>query len=95
MCKPLKFQTEIIWSNIIHSLNYWTLGCKDIGFVKSEFMGNKSYKETHIYSLGVERRNFVTLKQNIKGKMINIAWEVTVSMNKCGILSIKEEDWKI
>ena len=40
-CKLLKFQTLIIWSNIIYSLEYLrstTLGCKDKGIRKSEFV---------------------------------------------------------
>ena len=39
-CKPLIFQTQFIWSNIIHILKflrYTTLGCKDRGIRKSEF----------------------------------------------------------
>jgi len=40
-CKLLKFQTLIILSNIIYSLEYLrstTLGCKDKGIRKSEFV---------------------------------------------------------
>ena len=46
-CKPLKYQTLIIWSNNIHSLKYlWstTLGSKDKRFVaKTQFL--------HVYLL--------------------------------------------
>ena len=41
LCKPLIFQTMIIWSNTIHSLKYQrftTLGCKDKGIRISEFV---------------------------------------------------------
>ena len=40
-CKPLIFQTIIIWSKMIDSLKYLrspTLKCKDIGKRKSEFV---------------------------------------------------------
>ena len=40
-CKPLIFQTQIIWSNRIHSLKYLrsaTFGSKDIVIRKSEFV---------------------------------------------------------
>ena len=40
-CKPLIFQTIIIWSKMIDSLKYLrspTLKCKDIGIRKSEFV---------------------------------------------------------
>ena len=40
-CKPLIFQTQIIWSNRIHSLKYLrsaTFGSKDIVIIKSEFV---------------------------------------------------------
>ena len=40
-CKPLIFQTQIIWSNRIHSLKYLrsaTFGSKDIMIRKSEFV---------------------------------------------------------
>ena len=41
LCKPLKFQTYIIWSNRNHSLKYQrstTFDCKDIEVWKSEFV---------------------------------------------------------
>ena len=37
-CKPLIFQTQVFWSSRMHSLKYLrstTLGCKDIGILKS------------------------------------------------------------
>jgi len=40
-CRLLIFQTKIIWCNIIQSLKYLrssTLGCRDIGIRKSEFV---------------------------------------------------------
>ena len=40
-CKPMIFQTQIIWSNRIHSLKYLrstTLICRDKGIKKSEFV---------------------------------------------------------
>ena len=40
-CKPLIFQTQIIWSNRIHSLKYLryaTFGSKDLVIRKSEFV---------------------------------------------------------
>ena len=41
LCKPLIFQTMIIWSNTINSLKcqkFTTLGCKDKGIRISEFV---------------------------------------------------------
>ena len=41
LCKPLIFQTNIIWSKMIHSLKYRkfpTFECKDIRITKSEFV---------------------------------------------------------
>jgi len=40
-CRLLIFQTKIIWCNKIHSLKYLrstTLGCRDIGIIKLEFV---------------------------------------------------------
>ena len=48
--KPLIFQTCIIWSNRIHSLKYLrftTLGCKDKGIRKSEFVTKTQFKWTN------------------------------------------------
>ena len=45
-CKPLIFQTQIIWSNRIHSLKYLrsaTFGCKDIVIRKSEFVAKTQF----------------------------------------------------
>ena len=39
--KPFIFQTYMIWANISHSLKYlssMSLGCKDIGIIKSKFV---------------------------------------------------------
>ena len=51
-CKPLKFQTNAHCSYIIHILKYQrstTLGCKDIGIIKSEFVAKIENKETLIF----------------------------------------------
>ena len=57
-CKPLIFQTYIIWPNRINSLKYlWstTLGCQDIGtrifeFVaKTQFISKKVLKFSNLY----------------------------------------------
>ena len=45
-CKPLIFQTQIFWSNRIHSLKYLrsaTFGCKDIVIRKSEFVAKTQF----------------------------------------------------
>ena len=45
-CKPLIFQTQIIWSNKIHSLKYLrsaTFGSKDIVIRKSEFVAKTQF----------------------------------------------------
>ena len=45
-CKPLQFQTSIIWYNNIHSLKYLrstTVGCKDIRIIKSEFVAKTQF----------------------------------------------------
>jgi len=45
-CKPLIFQTQIIWSNRIHSLKYLrsaTFGSKDIVIRKSEFVAKTQF----------------------------------------------------
>jgi len=45
-CKPLIFQTQIIWSNKIHSLKYLrsaTFGSKDIVIIKSEFVAKTQF----------------------------------------------------
>ena len=45
-CKLIKFQTLIIWSNIIYSLKCLrstTLGCKDIRIGKSEFVAKTQF----------------------------------------------------
>ena len=46
LCKLLICQTQIIWSIRIHSLKYLkstTLGCKDIGIRKSEFVAKTQF----------------------------------------------------
>ena len=53
-CIPLIFQTQIIWSNRIHSLKYLrsaTFGSKDIGIRKSEFVAKTQflYCKTHFF----------------------------------------------
>ena len=45
-CKPLIFQTKMIWSIRIHSFKYLrstTLGCKDIRSRKSEFVAKTQF----------------------------------------------------
>ena len=45
-CKPLIFQTYIIWSNRNHSLKYQrytTFGCKDIEIRKFEFVAKTQF----------------------------------------------------
>ena len=45
-CKPLIFQTQITWSNRIHSLKYLrsaTFGSKDIVIRKSEFVAKTQF----------------------------------------------------
>ena len=45
-CKPLIFQTQIIWSNRIHSLKYLryaTFGSKEIVIGKSEFVAKTQF----------------------------------------------------
>ena len=47
-CKPLIFQTLIIWSNRIHILKYLrftTFGCSDLGIWKSEFVAKTQFLE--------------------------------------------------
>ena len=45
-CRLLIFQTKIIWCNRIYSLKYlrsMTLGCRDIGIRKSEFVSKTQF----------------------------------------------------
>ena len=45
-CRLLIFQTKIIWCNRIHSLKYiryTTLGCRNIGIRKSEFVSKTQF----------------------------------------------------
>ena len=59
-CKPLIFQTQIIWSNRIHSLKYLrsaTFGSKDNMIRKSEF----GAKAQFLYNHKSKSRNFLTL----------------------------------
>ena len=45
-CRLLIFQTKIIWCNRIHSLKFLrstTLGCRDIGIRKSEFVSKTQF----------------------------------------------------
>ena len=61
-CKPLIFQTIIIWSKMIHSLKYLrspTIKCKDIGIRKSEL---------------VTKTKFLWEKYDFN-QLSNIAWE--------------------
>ena len=51
-CKPLIFQTQIIWSNRIHSLKYLrsaTFGSKDIEIRKSKFVAKTQFLLTFVY----------------------------------------------
>ena len=53
-CKPLIFQTLIIWSSWIYSLKYLrstTLGCKDLGSWKSEFVAKDSIPLDHFWDV--------------------------------------------
>ena len=57
-CKPLIFQTKTIWSYRIHSLKYqrsFTLGCKDIGIEKLEFVAKTPLSYTFDF-ISFERR---------------------------------------
>ena len=51
-CKPLMFQTIIIWSKRIHSLKYQrssTLNYKEIGIRKLEFVAKTQFQSLHLY----------------------------------------------
>ena len=67
-CKPLIFQTQIIWSNTIHSLKYLrsaTFGSKDIVIRKSEFVAktqllcHKLFFRLCLYHRDVSSTHFV------------------------------------
>ena len=57
-CRLLIFQTKISWCNRIHSLKYLrstTLGCRDIGIRKSEFV-----KSVRSINLSLKYQSFTT-----------------------------------
>jgi len=61
-CKPLIFQTQIIWSNRIHSLKYLrstTFGSKDIINRKSEFVAKTQFLCDLVAPLWEKQRNWV------------------------------------
>ena len=61
-CKPLIFQTQIIWSNRIHTLKYLryaTFDSKDIVIRKSEFAAKTQFLYTKIHKYAICIKVFV------------------------------------
>ena len=74
-CKPMIFQTQIIWSNRIHSLKYLrsaTLGCKDTVIKNSEFVAKTQFlKRKDVKTM----RNFATKKMRQFRKIKNFLYK--------------------
>ena len=69
-CKPLIFQTQIIWSNKIHSLKYLrsaTFGSKDIVIRKFEFVAKTQFLRRLIWKAFFKMLviDFFTIMSNI------------------------------
>ena len=65
----LIFQTEIFWPNRIESLKYLratTLGCKDIGIRKSEFVAKTQFLLIRIYHLLIEKYSWKYYRCRLK-----------------------------
>ena len=60
-CKPLIFQTQIIWSNRIHTLKYLryaTFDSKDIVIKKLEFVAKTQFLYTKIHKYAILCKSF-------------------------------------
>ena len=74
-CKPMIFQTQIIWSNRIHSLKYprsATLGCKDTGIKNSEFVAKTQFRKRKDVKT---MRNFATKQMRQFRKIKNFLYK--------------------
>ena len=88
-CISLIFQTQIISSNIIHSLKYLrstTISCKDIGIRKSEFVAKTQFLSAfsiHLVFLVRENTKYCTINQSLfKRFVINVKYMSIVKKQK-------------
>ena len=84
-CKPLIFQTQIIWSNRIHSLKYVrsaTFGSKDIVIKKSEFVAKTQFLCEKNWCFSLENTTFWIV--------FNISHIILYNMDNMGWLSFKK-----
>ena len=88
-CKPLKFQTQIIKSNRIHSLKYLRssiFGPKDIVIRKSEFVAKTQFLYTKIY-LNLKRTLYKNIWKCIKIVGLNLGLLILLLFERqCSII---------